>query len=251
MIHSGLVSITLRQLSPKELVDLVTSAGLEAIEWGGDIHVPHGDLTKAAEVRQMTKQAGLVVASYGSYYRLGEEENLSFEKVLETAVELGAPSIRVWAGRKKLDEEVDPKYFDFIVNESRRIADLAAKAKIVVSYEFHRMTLTETNALTKKLMETVRHDNIKTLWQPPVASTLEYCMEGLDIVMPWLENVHVFQWDDNPDIRFLLAEGNNVWPKYLQKIASNGRDHFALIEFVKDDDPANFLKDTETSMWRR
>jgi hypothetical protein len=44
MIQTGLVSITFRQLSPPAIIDLVRQAGLEGIEWGGDVHVPHGDL---------------------------------------------------------------------------------------------------------------------------------------------------------------------------------------------------------------
>ena len=47
MIHTGLVSVTFRKLEPAEIVDLVKQAGLQGIEWGGDIHVPHGDIQRA------------------------------------------------------------------------------------------------------------------------------------------------------------------------------------------------------------
>ena len=63
MISSGLVSVTFRKLSPAEIVDLVRQAGLNCIEWGGDIHVPHGDCVRAREVRQRTLAAGLTVAA--------------------------------------------------------------------------------------------------------------------------------------------------------------------------------------------
>ena len=39
----GLVSVTFRQLAPEALIDLAARAGLAAIEWGADIHVPPGD----------------------------------------------------------------------------------------------------------------------------------------------------------------------------------------------------------------
>lgn len=45
--------------------------------------------------------AGLRVVAYGSYYHVGcqgQEGIPNFEDVLETALELGAPLIRVWAG---------------------------------------------------------------------------------------------------------------------------------------------------------
>ncbi len=44
MIKSGLVSITFRQLTCEQIVDLVSKAKLDAIEWGGDIHVPHDNM---------------------------------------------------------------------------------------------------------------------------------------------------------------------------------------------------------------
>jgi 3-dehydroshikimate dehydratase len=63
MIKTGLLSVTFRKLTVEEIVDLVCQAGLEAIEWGGDIHVPHGDPGKAQEVRSITEEAGLITAS--------------------------------------------------------------------------------------------------------------------------------------------------------------------------------------------
>src|SRR6185312_7605034 len=100
MISPGLVSITFRALTPAEVIALVRQAGLRGIEWGGDIHVPHGDAGRAREVRGLTQGAGLQVAAYGSYYKAGvsEDAGLAFGRVLETAVTLGAPVIRVWAG---------------------------------------------------------------------------------------------------------------------------------------------------------
>jgi hypothetical protein len=31
--------------------------------------------------------------------------------------------------------------------------------------------------------------------------------------------------------------------QYLRKVASSGRDHFAMLEFVQDDAPESFLRD--------
>ena len=66
MITTGLLSVTFRKLTPPEIVGLVRQAGLAGIEWGGDIHVPHGNLDRAREVRQMTLDAGITIAAYGS-----------------------------------------------------------------------------------------------------------------------------------------------------------------------------------------
>ena len=93
----GLVSISFRKLSWQDTLSLAKTAGLEAIEWGGDVHVPHGDVALAREVGEATRAAGLEVAAYGSYYRLGEPAP-DFSDVLASAKALGAPIIRIWAG---------------------------------------------------------------------------------------------------------------------------------------------------------
>ena len=63
MLYGGLVSITFRQLQPREIITLVQKSGLKGIEWGGDVHVPHGNLHAAREVGHMTREAGLTVAA--------------------------------------------------------------------------------------------------------------------------------------------------------------------------------------------
>jgi len=250
MIRPGVVSVTFRNLSPEDIVDLAVRGKLDAIEWGGDIHVPHGDLKRAREVRTMTVDAGLSVASYGSYYCIGREEPVSFEQALATTVELGAPTLRCWAGSRSSDE-ADSEYRDHIVRETRRVADLAAREGIVIALEFHLGTLTDCKASARSLLENVAHENVKTYWQPPRGSRLEDNLETLDAVLPWLLNVHVFHWDpvvpeDGQVMRLWLSEGTEAWELYLRKVASSHRDHYALLEFVKEDSPEAFLQDAET-----
>ena len=244
MIHTGLVSITFRKFSPAEIIDLVVQSGLEGIEWGGDVHIPHGDLQRATEVYRMTVKAGLRVVSYGSYYCVGHDEPVPFDTVLETAIKLKAPTIRVWAGKQR-SADADVEYRSHVVQESRRIADMAKAAGITISYEFHGGTLTDTNVSALKLLKVVSHNNIKTYWQPIGGATFEYCLEGLKGIVPWLSNIHVFQWKANYG-RQLLAEGRDIWKHYLKVAAGSGRDHFALIEFVKDGAPEVFLQDAKT-----
>jgi sugar phosphate isomerase/epimerase len=250
MIRSALVSITFRKLSPAEIVGLVQRVGLDGVEWGGDIHVPHGDLSRAGEVRRMTEDAGLQVSAYGSYYRVGHEDPCPFERIVETAVALGAPVIRVWAG-KQGSEGSDAAYRDLVVETSRRIADQAADARVAVAYEFHGNTLTDTNASARQLLEEVGHDNIRSYWQPPRGATVAYCLEGLDAIRPWLLHVHAFTWREpkekgGPAERLPLAEGKASWARYLQAVADVGHDCFVELEFVRGDAPEQFLEDAAT-----
>ena len=113
---TGLVSITFRKLTPAEIIGLVTQTPLGSIEWGGDIHVPHGDVKRAAEVGRMTREAGLAVSAYGSYY--GETDGLVFDRVLDSAVALGAPVIRIWAGRKE-SAAAGPEDLERIIEDNK------------------------------------------------------------------------------------------------------------------------------------
>lgn len=244
MLHSGLCSITFRQLSAEEIVGLVAKTGVEGIEWGGDVHVPHGDTDRAAEVRAMTVDAGVRVASYGSYYRVGHEEPVAFERVLDSAVALQTPLVRVWAG-KQGSAAADEAYWTLLVNESRRIADLAQQAGIAVAYEFHANTLTDSNESALKLLRAVDHANVKSYWQIMTARPREYNLDGLRSLMPWLTNVHAFHWGaDNS--RRPLAPGEEAWRQYLVIAAEAAGEHWVMLEFVKDNTPEQFLEDGRT-----
>ena len=239
MIHPGLVSITFRKLTPRQIVEATAAAGLEGIEWGGDIHVLHGDLTRASEVRRLTLDAGLTVPAYGSYYRAGvsEDENLPFARVLDTARALGAPVIRVWAGRQG-SAQTQAADRAGVAGDCRRIAGLAAEAGIVVASEYHGGTLTDTDASAVALLEEVNHPNFRTYWQPRNGALADDVIGGLQRVLPRLAHLHVFHWWPDPGNRRPLAEGANRWLRYLELAATVPGDRFAMLEFVANDDPA-------------
>lgn len=246
MIQSGLVSVTFRKLAPTEIVALVRQAGLRGIEWGGDIHVPHGDLSRAREVRELTEQAGLSVAAYGSYYRVGHSESagLQFQAVLASALELGAPVIRVWAGAAgSAATEEDARWQ--IVTDMRRIATLAAAAGVRIAAEFHGGTLNDTNISASRLLLEVDHPNFYSYWQPLLEMNDTECAEGLVAISPRLAHLHVYQWRTVPERR-PLAEGSERWKHFLQLAAAAPGDRYAMLEFVENDAPENFLRDAAT-----
>ena len=97
----GLVSVTYRRLPAEAVVRLAKNAGLACVEWGSDVHVPETDPAGARRVGESTRAAGLSVASYGTYYRLGQGQD--FSAYLTAAEALGAPSLRLWAGTRGSD----------------------------------------------------------------------------------------------------------------------------------------------------
>ena len=243
MLHSGLVSVTFRKLSVAEIIGLVAETGLEGIEWGGDVHVPHGDLLRARETHQRTLDAGVKIVSYGSYYRL-ETGETSFELVLETALELGAPNIRVWAGMRG-SAAADEGYWQKIIAESRRVSELAARAGISVSYEFHPDTLTDSTETTLRLLGAVAHPNLFTYWQIPNDSDVQENRRNLGRLLDQLSNIHVFYWNPGYE-RCPLENGRDDWSNYLEVIRSSGRDHFVMLEFVQSDSVEAFRRDAAT-----
>jgi 3-dehydroshikimate dehydratase len=249
MLRPGLVSISFRQLSPEEIVRHCVEARLEGIEWGGDVHVPHGDVLKAREVRRMTEDAGLEVSAYGSYYRLAasEGQGLSFEPVLASAVELGAGLIRVWPGVKGSAQATDEER-RAVIDDARRIAALAASAGRQIAFEYHGGTLTDTNESAQALLAALPEESVTTLWQPPNGRDADYCLEGLEAILPRVSGVHVFHWgpegfkDKRP-----LAEGKDRWSRYLQALRRDGRERWACLEFMpENDNPALLAREAAT-----
>lgn len=240
MIKSGLVSVTFRALPVKEVIDLAVKAKLDAIEWGGDVHVPHGDIQTAKLVGKMTRDAGLEVAAYGSYYRFKDE--VPFEDVVETAIELGAPTIRVWAGTEGSELTTYSSRSE-IVAKSVYISKMAAKVGVKVAYEYHGNTLTDTSVSAVTLLESVNHQNTGSYWQPLDHHSLDERLKSLVDIMPWLTNIHVYHWENRKRLPF--SAGMDEWIEYLKLVRDSPRDHYALLEFVKDDQPEQFLNDAK------
>jgi sugar phosphate isomerase/epimerase len=249
MIKSGLTSITFRNLAPEEIISLTLRGGLDGIEWGGDIHVPHGDIKTAREVRKMTLESGLEISSYGSYYKAAasEKEGFFFTEALDSAVELGAPTIRVWAG-KCGSKDADSNYRASVIKDLKHISKLALTAGITVSLEYHGGTLTDTNESAIQLKKELEGSGVLFYWQPPVGESFGYCNSGLLDLEGLVSNIHVFHWslENGNVITHSLEDGVYVWKKYLNQLAKSPKKHYALLEFVKDNKEEQFLEDAAT-----
>lgn len=247
MIRAGLTSVSFRKLTAERIVELAVQAGVAGIEWGGDVHVPHGDTGRAEAVAGLTRTNGLEVASYGSYYRAGDNGELSFDEVLASAVALGAPLIRVWAGRKG-SAEADDAYRQGVVEDLTRIAQQAAACDVQIACEFHGNTLTDTNASAQALYRDVAPAGVTAYWQMPFGKPLGYCRQGLKALRPVLSNLHVQYIHVGPDRREFrpLADGETVWKSHLELVAGAPKNRWALVEFVAGNSPEQFLEDAAT-----
>lgn len=241
----GLVSITFRKLSPTELIELVAKAGLRGIEWGGDVHVPPGNLANAASVGRATRDAGLVSAAYGSYYRAGTESPDAFPRIIDTALALGTKIIRIWVGKVGSDQ-ADEATRAHIIDDCRHIAELAEKAGLSIACEWHGGTLTDTGESAQAVLAAVQSPAFKTYWQPRTKQPVAVSLADLPIALPRLAGVHVFHWHPETAERLPLAGGEADWKTYLARLTPTAREAgglYALIEFVRKEAPDQFLAD--------
>ena len=142
MIVPGIVSATFKTRSVEDVLSITKKAGLAAIEWSENHHLPKGDLAFAERVSSLTKESGLEIAGYGSYYRLGQ--GMDIRPSIDTALALGTNNVRIWAGGKASDD-LERGERDSLLSELREAVSIAERNKVVLNLEWHKNTLTDKN----------------------------------------------------------------------------------------------------------
>ncbi len=254
MIKDGLVSVTFRKLSVDEVIKACENAQVGCIEWGGDVHVPHGDVALAERVAKMCLNVGIEIVSYGSYYRAAyseKHENLNFKAVLDTALALGAGTVRTWAGWLIDSAEADDNnQRKEIVDDLLRIGAMATEQNVDIGIEFHNGTLTDCNESALRLRgELGEESNIKYYWQPKLDYSYESCVAGIRMLFPKISNIHVSHYgvgDDGKFIQLPVSEGFDRWLCFLGEIVRDGKDHVAMLEFVEGNSVESFYREIAT-----
>ena len=240
MMKSGLVSATFKSQNASYVVETAVKAGLEAIEWSENHHIPKGDLAFAGQVARMTRDAGIDAAGYGSYFRLGQ--GMDIRPSLDTASAMGIRQMRIWAGTKA-SADVPEAERDRMMGELAEVCSIASGYGIVLNLEWHKNTLTDTNASGLSVLKDIDSPWLRTLWQPTQALSFEERAEGLSMIMPYLSYMHVYYWDASG--RRPLSEGTEHWRRYMSLLEPK-KEYYALLEFVKEDSEEQFFKDAET-----
>lgn len=239
-IRPGLCSVTFRSLDAEEVIGLAAEAQLEVIEWGADVHVPVGDIERAAQVATDTADAGLTSCSYGSYFRAGADEPLT--PILDSAEALGVDRVRIWSGHLGSAEASAEHWAEIVA----RLRDAAAEADargIGLALEFHSGTLADTAPTTLRLLADVQHPALSTYWQPTVGASVEAVLAEYRALAAYASAAHVFSWWPAQE-RLPLRARDALWTRFFAEavgpstgsVARGVRD--ALLEFVPGDDPA-------------
>jgi len=239
----GLVSVTFRQLTPEEVIRVAQKAGLSGIEWGGDIHVPAGKLERAKEVVRKTREAGLEVTSYGSYFALGNGacDWDELERVMDTADALGTDVVRIWLKNGKGSDECKEEDYQAILKDCREAAERAEKRQKTVCLEFHNGTYNDGGRASLRLMEEVNSPAFKTYWQPLYGNIRN--TGDIKTVLPYIVHTHIYHWIYGEHILRLPLQDNE---KGLLEYAGLLGRRWYLLEFVRRDDPEVLYEDAET-----
>lgn len=218
-----------------EVIRLASKAGLSCIEWGSDVHAPPSLGRDAlCALGDATRSAGLAVASYGSYHRLGVSDPEDLPAVLAAAKALGAPTVRVWAGAKGTAES-SAEERAAVHAAARAAAALASRERLRISLEFHPFTLTDDPEETLALLKEGPPEFFGTHWQPNQFHDEAWNLACAKAVASRVDAVHVFHWTlDNGGkvVRHPLAEGAPAWKRYLAALPS---DVPRFLEFLPDD----------------
>ena len=244
-MKNGLLSVSFRKLTVEEIIEQVKKAGLDGIEWGGDVHVPAGDVEKAKYVAKLMEEAGLETLSYGSYFNVGDMPVEEFRGVIDCAMALNTRIVRVWAGSKSPNLlDVSQEYYNKIIADSQAICDMAKPYGLTICYEYHGWTLTENVELALKAVQAVDRENMCLYWQPNFCFAPRANLAVLKQVLPYVRNMHVFKWTEDY-ARYPLEDGREEWESYIALAETTGKVTAAMLEFIKDDSLEQFQADAK------
>ena len=248
MMRVGLCSVTFRDHAPEWIIERAETAGVEAIEWAGERALDHDEPGRMAKIAEASRNSGIATSSFGSYVRAGTAGARShFDIAIDSTSALGAGNIRVWAG-DAARAEVSEADFALAVDDISFMASECASRNITLSVEYHRRTLTEHAHDAIALFDAVNADNLFSYWQPVPDRGLAMWEQELDLLAPYLSDLHVFHWvpADGADERRPLVEGTDYWQALMKKATHSERwphPATAYLEFVHDGSERQFHED--------
>ena len=222
----GLVSVSFRSHTPREIVEAMKAVGLSYIEWGSDVHAPCTDMEKLREVAALQKEYGIECSSYGTYFRLGETPIGELEHYIEAARILETNILRLWCGRKKSTDMTEEERSAF-VSDCEAAERIAKEHGVILCMECHKKTFTESSADAVWLMEQISSPHFRMYWQPFQWQSAAENEENAKRIAPYAEHIHVFNWKGEKKLP--LGEATEEWRAYLRHFSP---PRALLLEFM-------------------
>lgn len=223
----GFTSTSFRQIKKLEkIVEIAVRAKADCIEWGGDIHVT--DVETAKRAKMLCDEAGIVICSYGSYYRVDSKKAEEWKGICEITKALGASSVRVWLGNED-SEKTPAQTYKTLVEDGKNICAVAENYGLIVCPECHDNTYNNNTDAFLKIHKDIDRDNFKTYFQSRYRR-LEYDLERIQRTAPYTESVHI-SYSEQSREQFPKHSPNYI-DKLLDEIMSVGFDGNLLVEYT-------------------
>lgn len=224
----GLVSVSFRGNTPKEIIQAVKNVGLSCIEWGSDVHAPCRDIARLNEIAELQKEYDLFCSSYGTYFRLGKTPLSELTDYITAAKILGTNVLRLWCGTKS-GKNMTEEERRLLLEECRKSVVIAEKYDVFFCMECHHDTIAEYLDDALDFMKEINSPRFRMYWQPFQWQNIEENMKYAEAIAPYTRNIHVFQWKGQE--KFSLNEGIEEWQGYLSKFTT---PRTLLLEFMPD-----------------
>ena len=236
----GLCSVTFRKKTSEEVVSIAKKAGISFIEWGSDVHVKTID--DAKKVKALCDKEDIKISSYGSYFNCAKYDEGKWIDTCKIAKEMGAESIRIWLGKKN-SQVTKEKEYQLLLENTKRMCDIAAEYGLLVCPECHDNTFNNNTDAILRFIGELQRDNFKTYFQSRYFR-MEYDLDRIDRTYPYIKDVHV-SYRDLKREQLLRKKDKNYLDTLLKKLKEKGFDGIVMIEFVSASSEKSFLTDTE------
>ena len=257
----SIFTVMLPQWDPKTALARLKEHGYDGVEWrvtntnpqakaeapsywGNNLCTIELDtlLETAADLRDMTVDAGLEIAALAGYHRCDDHE--STEKMLEAAAVMNAPLVRV--GTPNYDGSVPyDELFASARSHYEKIVPKALEKGVKVCLETHMNQIAPSASAARRLLDGLDPNAVGVIYDPGnmVTEGHEKTEMGLDILGPYLTHVHAKNgaWlrKENPEpgehpwssgFAAALDEGIVDWAKMLRVLAAAGYDGYISFE---------------------
>lgn len=234
----GFTSVSLRSCSIEEVVETAKKAGAEIIEWGSDVHVK--TLDDAAKAKKLCDENGIIINSYGSYYRTGCGDRAEWKKTCEIASAMGAKYIRPWLGTKGSAKTGEAEYRK-ILDDARSMADTAAECGLVISHECHPNTYNDTTDSALRFLNDIDRENVKTYYQSWYRDEAGD-KDKLFRLFPYVQDVHL-SFSELVKFQMFHKKDREFIGKILSWLKELGFSGGLIIEFTKNSSAENLIND--------
>jgi sugar phosphate isomerase/epimerase len=223
----------------EDILPLIARAGYPACEvW--QHHLTNRSPDALPSFRDAAARLGLRFAAVGGYPSLHEEgptreeQRRLMARLMNACEALGAPIIKVFAGRiasGRIEPDQRLRSMDFL----REALDQAAARRLTFTVETHGNTLADTPDAAESLRRDLAAGNLKFCFQPFDLKDAGRVLPDYERLRPHVAHVHL-QGRDAQGFS-LLRDSLIDYGGLLRRLKRDGFDGLLSVEFVKDCHP--------------